>query len=557
MLRQEIVKEYVASLKEDNELDYIFPLLLERMGFRILSTPKQSKGQSQYGRDVVAVKKDKGVPTLYLIELKGFRAHDVNDTVLNEKDGLIESMRASKNTPYRDASIPNLDKYARKYVYVHNGMVDANAVPTLDGFVASEFPDGGFERWDLSVLTQMFSKFLFEETLLADDESYRLFKRLLVLLDSEGNDYSDIVKLVDRQIARMEGARKLTARTELNFFATLRLIGAMVQYYAEQADNLYPAKYCMDTIVLKTWGWILRNNLEGKKRIIKHFHPLVIQQMDVYEAYLNKIIGATRIENGFYGFDSRGPEQILYPLRCYDFLNDILYFFYATESLIVASKGVIDQRKKMLKEIIRNNSGFKMPLLDTHSIPVQLLFLYLMHSPAHDDKSFMAGYLVESVVNLINRHNSTKLWPEMLGNRMALAKSLYGKSDDYGTSSSLLITTFLELLSYMGLTETYASLKKQADDSDVSLQIAYPIQDEYDIETALFSGRLYDELSVQTNLELPDSDAEFREKFRKPYNSILYRTDKVGYSYLRVLAHIYYQTDLFPDFLGRAFCCEI
>lgn len=555
-LRQEIVKQYVASLKEDSELDYIFPLLLERMGFRILSTPKQSKGQSQYGRDVVAVKKDKGVPTLYLIELKGFRAHDVNDRTLNEKDGLIESMRASKNTPYRDSSIPGLDTFARKYVYVHNGTVDANSVPTLDGFVANEFPNGEFERWDLGDLTQMFSRYLFEETLLTDDESYRLFKRSLVLLDSEGNDYSDIVKLVDLQIARMEGARKPTERAELNFFATLRLIGAMVHYYSEQADNLYPAKYCMDTIVLKTWGWILRNKFERKKRIIKLFHPLVVQQFDVYEAYLNKIIAATGIKNGFYGFDSRGPEQILYPLRCYDFLNDILYFFYAT-GVYGASKDIVDQRKTILKEIIRNNSGFKMPLLDTHSIPIQLLFLYFQSNPTKDDSSFMAGYLVESVINMIRRHNDTKLWPEMLGNRMALAKSMYEKSDDYGTSSSLLITTFLELLSYMGLEDTYASLKKQADDSDVSLQIAYPIQDEFDIETALFSGRLYDELSVQTNLELPDSAAEFREKFRKPYNSISYRTDKAGYSYLRILAHIYYQTDLFPDVLGRAFCAEI
>lgn len=57
--KQEIVKQYVASLKEDRELDYIFPLLLERMGFRVLSTPKQSKGQSQYGRDVIAVKQEK------------------------------------------------------------------------------------------------------------------------------------------------------------------------------------------------------------------------------------------------------------------------------------------------------------------------------------------------------------------------------------------------------------------------------------------------------------------------------------------------------------------
>lgn len=60
MKRQEIIKQYVKSLKEDNELDYIFPILLERMGYRVLSTPRQSKGQSQYGRDVIAIKKLRG-----------------------------------------------------------------------------------------------------------------------------------------------------------------------------------------------------------------------------------------------------------------------------------------------------------------------------------------------------------------------------------------------------------------------------------------------------------------------------------------------------------------
>ena len=77
MVRQEIVKQYIASLKEDGELDYIFPLLLERMEYRILSTPKQSKGMPQYGRDVVAIKEVKGEPTLWLFELKGFGAKDI------------------------------------------------------------------------------------------------------------------------------------------------------------------------------------------------------------------------------------------------------------------------------------------------------------------------------------------------------------------------------------------------------------------------------------------------------------------------------------------------
>ena len=555
-LRQEIVKQYVASLKEDSELDSVFPLLLERMGFRVLSTPRQSKGQSQYGRDVIASKTIKGVPTLYLIELKGFRAHDITDRTLNEPDGLIESMRASKNTPYRDASIPGLETYARKYVYAHNGMVDANAVPTLDGFVAKEFPSGDFERWDIEVLTRFFSKYLFEETILTDDENYRLFKKILVLLDSEGNDYSDIVKLVDRVIDRVEEKNKVTDRIEKNLFATLRLIGGMVFYYSEQTDNLFPAKFCMDTIVLKTWGWILRKNLDAKPHIIKLFHPLVVLQLKVYDAYLNKIIAATGFEKGFYSFESSDTERIFYPLRCYDFLCDLLYFFIVTESFGISIKDA-EIRKKLIKEIIEKNSGFKMPLLDTHSIPILLLFFYMLRKPQDDDKEFMSNYLMESVFNMIQRHNQTGMWPEMLGNRIELAKSIYEKSDDYGSSSSLLLTTLLEQSVYLGLQELYSSLKKQAIDSNVSLQIAYPISDEFDIETELFHHRLYDELSVQTDIEFPEMITDYRANFRKPYNSIPYRTDKAGYSYLRVLAHIYYQTDFFPDFLGRYFCRNV
>lgn len=555
MLRKEIIKEYVASLKEDGELDYIFPLLLERMGYRILSTPKQSKGQSQYGRDVVAVKKFKGRPTLYLFELKGFRSHDITDRTLDERDGLIESLTASVNTPYRDASIPGLKDYDRRFVYVHNGTVDENARPTLDGFVERMFPDGNFERWDIYKLTNLFSKYLFEETLLTDEESYRLLKRALVLLDSEGNDYSDIVQLVNIQISKIE-SKKITKRTETNFFATIRLIGALVYYYSMQADNLYPAKYCMDTIVLKTWAWILRNKLEKNKRVLALFRPLVTQQLQVYEAYLNKILDAVWFKEGFYSFQSSDTEYVFYPLRCFDFLGDLMYYSYAIETYSIKEDDV-KHNKAIIRDIIMNNAGFKMPLLDTHSIPIQLMFLYLMRDPDKENGKCMASFVYETVANLIKQYQKKKMWPELAGNRMALAKSLYKKSDDYCCTSSLLIVVMFELISYMGLEPLYTRLRELVEESKVNLQIAFPVQEEYDIEQCLFEHRLYEEFSVQTSLQLPKTLEEFRSAYNKPYNSIQYRTDAAGFYYLRILAHVYYQTDLFPDFLGRAYCKAI
>jgi len=556
MIRQEIIKQYVASLKEDGELDYIFPLLLERMDYRVLSTPKQSKGQSQYGRDVVATKKIKGVNTLFLFELKGFRAHDITDRTLTEKDGIIDSLKASKYTKYRDASILDLSKYARKYVFVHNGGVDANALLTWNDFVKKEFPNNNLERWDLAKLTTLFAEYLFDETLLADEDSYRLFKKVLVLLDAEGNDFADLVSLINLQVTKIE-TKKDNPRTILNFFATLRLIASMVYYYAKDADNLYPAKMCIDTIVLKTWSWILKEKREKKPTIIKHFNSLVLLQMQIYEEYVTKVLRFANIPKGLYSYQASDTEQIFYPLRCYDFLGDLVYYYILTEAYYKIQKTDVRNRMDLLKTIVKNNNACTMPLLDTHSIPILLLFRYMsFHCQNKYDYEFMADYVVDTVINLGKRYTKMGMWPEMSGNRMSLAKSLYKKSDNYNCESSLLLMVVFELIAYLNQSSLYAAFRKMVVESGVNLQVAYPNHDEVDIEQLLYEHRLNEEVSVETNLKLPETLKEFQDTFKKKYQSIKYRTDAVNYGFLRMLAHKYYETDMFPDFLGRAYCVE-
>lgn len=556
MIRLEIIKQYVASLKEDGELDYIFPLLLERMGYRVLSTPKQSKGQSQFGRDVIAIKKVKGVDTLFLFELKGFRAHDITDRTLTEKDGIMDSLKASKYTRYRDASIPGLSKFVRKYVFVHNGGVEANALLTWNDFVKKEFPKNNLERWDLAKLTSLFAEYLFDETLLTDDEGYRLFKKVLVLLDAEGNDFSDMVRLIDLQISKI-AAKNSNPRATLNFFATLRLIASMVYYYAKDANNLYPAKICIDTIVLRTWAWILRGKSEKKLSIIKHFNSLVLLQLQIYEEYVNKVLRFAKMPKGFYSYQASDTEHIFYPLRCYDFLGDLVYFYTLTEAYVKIPKAEVQNRMDLLKAIISNNNACTMPLLDTHSIPILMVFKYMyFHCQKDDDYKSMADYLVDTVINMGKRYSDKKMWPEMSGNRIALAKSLYTKSDDYNCESSLLLLTIFELIAYMNLTPLYDVFRKMVVESGVNLQVAYPNQEEVDIEQLLFEHRLNEEVSVETNIKLPETLKDFQYSFKKKYHSIDYRTDAVNYGFLRVLAHKYYETDMFPDYLGRAYCVD-
>lgn len=555
MIRQEIIKQYISSLKEDNELDFIFPILLERMGFRILSTPKQSKGVSQYGRDVVAVKKKNGVPTLFHFELKGFTSKNITDRNLSEKDGLIESLRASKYTTYEDESIPGLNKYPKQYVFVHNGTVDLNVQPTLNGFIKTEFPEGNFERWDIEKLTSLFSKYLFDETIIADDESYRLFKKCLVLLDAEENDYSDISRLIELQLQKLDKAKRNNKRSLLNCFATLRLIVSMVYFYSKDSNNLYPAKYCIDTVVLKSWAWILKEKKEKTKSVLILFNGLLIQQIIIYEEYVNKILKFAHVKKSLYSFQPSLTEQVFYPLRCYDFLGDLIYFYLLADAFQDKESNFDRIRMDALKAIIRNNPACTVPLLDTHSIPILLVFRFMaFRIKDHDDEECLVSFIIDTILNTMIRYKNNNMWPEMSGNRMALVKSLIKKSEEYACDSSLLILNLFEIIAYLNIPNLYSIFKKLVEESDVNLQVAYPETSEYDIEQCLFERRLNKELSVETNIKLPPTLEEFRMKYRKKYDSIKYRTDTAGYNFLRILAHKYYETDFFPDFLDRQFC---
>ena len=74
-----------------------------------------------------------------------------------------------------------------------------------------------------------------------------------------------------------------------------------------------------------------------------------------------------------------------------------------------------------------------------------------------------------------------------------------------------------------------------------------------ELEINLFERQLYKEMCVQTDIKLPKTLKEFKESHEKKYDSIILRTSNTHFSYLITLAHVHYQTDLFPDFLNLGF----
>jgi len=555
-----IVREYLASLKEDSELDYLFPILLSLMGYRIVQTAKESKGQSQYGKDIIAIgKDDDGIQHKWYFELKGHDDRDITPSNYSKKDGIRESILEAKDTAFSDSSIKGFDHLPIKIVLVHNGVLKTNIRPTFDGFISKEFKDGGFERWDIYHLTDLFSEFLFSEYLLADQESNRLLKKTLAFLDSPDNQFKEFKSLVDIQF---EKVKTIKGRAFRKLFATLNLLNSLVFHYSKENNYLVPAKECSKYLILKTWHWILMNKLQNKKAVIKGFEKLLEGQLDIFTAYFEKTFPIANITNGLFSERGNFFEKIGCPLRCFEYLDDIVYYGRLRNTIHKPIKynAVINRQKDLIISLINNNSGFKRPLFDNHSIPVLQLFLFFSDKKSlrQEDVNFIHNYIfsiVDSLKIVKIRHGRL---PDIHNNVNTLIEyiALNNKPNEYCDSSSVLIAILLEISLIFDSEDLFKNILSFLD-KNISLQIPSIDFEKFEVEKLLFEKNLHQEYFVDS-IDTPTIDLksiieeadylEFRkstlERKKEPH---IFETDKLGFSCIRYLAHSYFKNEILPE----------
>ncbi|MDE6009633.1 MAG: hypothetical protein K2G90_10550 [Muribaculaceae bacterium] len=573
-MNNRIIKDYLESLKEDDELDYIFPILLESMGFQILSSPKISKGQPQYGKDIVAIGDDEnGIKHKWYFELKGNAAKDITDTNFFKPDGVRDSILAAKDVPYQDASIPGLENLPTKIVFVHNGRLHENTRAILTNLVSREFKEGEFERWDIDKLTFLFQKYLFDECLFRDWECYKLIKRILVQHDAPGWTTRDIDQLIEHLLKACPVRKSNSRMLELTI-SSMALMVFMLFSEGKENGNISSAKKSIDRVVLLTWAWIIENNLETSKQILKKYFSLIELQLKIYDAYFEKLLPLAVQYKGLYMYNGMTTEKVCYPLRCFEFINDFMY--YCILKFRFVQKEDIPkfycESLEAIFQVMGKNSGFTMPLFDTHYLTYTLLFKLIMLWGQNGEKDWLRfGKIIsETVQNLFLRKKDSDMLPELYNNRKELARSLYKKSDGYTDSSSILLLRMLEFVSVMGMEDHYQLLSELIEQNHIVIQDCYPIPSE-DFEVKLFRQRMYDGFSVKTPINIPPTMDEFIKQHRRDISTVSLKTSLSPYSFLTIMAHLHYQTDWFPEFLDLGFlngnednqrinpsdCCEI
>ena len=525
-MKNRILREYIESLKEDNELDYIFPILLQAMGFRIVSTPRNSKGQPQHGKDIVAIGYDtNNIIYRWYFELKGNGAKDITTTNFYAEDGVRDSLLEAKDVAYDCQSIPKFDELPVKIVFVHNGILQANAEPAFNGFIKNNYSDVNFERWDIERLTLLFSEHLFEECIFADDVCYTLFKKVLVMLDAPGWNTNDIDRIIDIFLTRCPISKTPNKRIVNKTFAGLNLILAIIFKNCEECGNLLPAKWSSERIILKTWSWILQNKVENRKIYYDNFMKIYDLHITIYGSYIHKLLPMALSYKGLYQPMGTFSERVCYPLRCYDFLNDLLYYYLSTEWFGYEDIPTRNDQLRIVTNIIKQNSGFDVPLLDNHSITLVLLTRFVWASGQPEDKSVIKDYfeyIDRLCANVILRHKRQNIFPEFYNNIKEVCASMFKKSEDYVDSSSMYLLVLVEILAFFRRKTNYKYLRKEINASKVNLQIPLPIFDEY-LEVNLFDHHLHNEMCVKSSICLPDTLEAFLKTFKIKYKPISFR----------------------------------
>lgn len=568
-----ILREYLESLTERDELNRIFAILLEALNFNILTKPSENIGIKEYGKDIVAIGLDEdGIKKKFYFELKGGADRNITDRNFNGKDGIAESLNEATYVSFISA-YPKFDELPLKIVIVHNGIVDGKVKDVFEGQLKSlskNHKDKEYDRWGIDRLSKLFSHNLFSKYLLTDANTTKLFNRVIINLNSTEKvvpEFSNLIGIL-LDSASAKDFKKQLSRLQKMKLQSVRLIAFMIYNESKnEYDNLEIAKRYLTSLVVQYWGWILNNKLEENRSIIKNFKNCLDIYYNVLNEYYLKTLPFASGENDGLAFMSAGRyEQVGYTIRTFEYLQ---YLHITVKlNLFFEKENSNETFRDLLINVLQKNKVVARPLIDIHSIPICLNLIYLIEL---DDLESARNYLTEICYSLYEIWKYHGRIPDANNSIDNVIKFVVEREKPYfySDSTSLLINLILEFVYILDMEELFGLIKKLVTESEIKLGLFIPHQGinsvsmnlcenpELDIEEKLFTGTMndgfQDELLLQKRpLINEDSNltySEFREKISKRRNDFQYeyRTEKAGFGFLIDLAHIKFKTGYFPD----------
>jgi hypothetical protein len=411
-----IIKQYLASLREREELDAIVPALLSQLGLNVFSRP--GRGTRQYGVDVAAVGSvDDSPEKVFLISIKS------GDLTRKSWDETAQALRPSLNEIF-DAYIPNClpPEHKGKEIVIclcFGGDVQEPVRPLLKGYIDEHTKEKiTFEEWNGDKLASLIlSGFLREDLLPNDARPY--LRKALALIDTPESSFRHFSTL----ILAMTDHNRIGKTNILTILRQINICLWILFSWGREENNVESAYLAGEFALLNSWE-IAKKCFEEKSKNALAIQESYYSTLSLYHRicshYLNKIVLPHATKRHALSFSVKSSSNIDINIRLYDVLgrlatSGLWLFWHLTISANINSE--ITQKNKIaicnycniLMHLIRNNPVLLLPVKEDQAIDISIAILFLSSQCGNGE--FICNWLSEMTKRADFSYNFKRQYP--------------------------------------------------------------------------------------------------------------------------------------------------
>ncbi len=478
-----VLTQYLASLKERDELDVIMPDLLSEIGLNVISRP--ARGTRQYGVDVSAVGTlADGVRSLYLISIKP------GDLRRSGWDTGEQSLRASLNEirdVYIEKHIPKSYKDLPVVVVLClGGELHEDVLLNVHSYMDQKSTDRiSFQLWNGDALASLLLSGILREHALPDTWRSDL-RKAVALVDEPDVSFGHFSRFLSDIADQCRPPR----RAHLTAVRQIYLAVWTLYVWARDAGNIEAAYLCSERAMLIGWT-LVKDHLPDKPKKAPHFSQsmqrLIALHNTIADDYLITYIKPRA--KMLHGLTSAVPSHASLDinLRLFDILSRVgtrglwlLHAFYLLEF-----EGRTEEAKNLrehlhdtallLADTINNNPILCTPIKDNQAIDINIACLFLNKMGCNQP---VQNWIQQTARATIFAYNSNTAYPCMFDEYRDLVDHPRDESGyrEEATAGSILVPTLAVWAATTGDTDTLAGLADFASGAyqHSTLQIWYP-----------------------------------------------------------------------------------
>lgn len=277
-----ILKQYLASLRERQELDAVLPDLLSSMGMNVFISP--TRGVKEYGVDIAAVGQvNAQEEKVYLFSVKS--GNLTRETWNGSADQALRPSLDEIQDSFILSRLPPEHKDKKIVICLcFGGDVNSGIRQEVSGYEQRNTRNNiSFEEWNGDKLSELIQQYLLKEELLPSS-SQALLRKSLALLEEPESSSSHFSMLIDEVLSNTTDTDSIASSiTRINVCLWVLFS------WCRDGGNLEAAYLSSERALLIAWDKV-KDHYTGRNKPSKSFDSILDTYQQITDCYVDRCL---------------------------------------------------------------------------------------------------------------------------------------------------------------------------------------------------------------------------------------------------------------------------